>query len=230
MKKIFTLIAATMMAVCANAQKFCWDNAEAADDYVATAGTIECLGGDKNDRLNYTNTALGVLYKTICLNGKSANLDDGSSNGTYMKVTFASPLAAGDVISITAYRNKDNSTSGASALLKFDNGAADVVVGGSDGMGFVNLNADGDTPDATAPNTLTYTVTAAEAGAASMNMTRSKASTNLFITKLVVSGGTAGISNVTTVSAAKVVKAIENGQLVIKAANGKFNVAGARVK
>lgn len=229
MKKIFTLIAATMMAVCANAQKFCWDNAEAADDYVATAGTIECLGGDNPGRLNYANTALDVLYKTICLNGKSANLGDGTANGTYMKVTFASPLAVGDVISITAYRNK-NAESGASALLKFDNGAADVVVGGSDGMGFVNLNADGDTPDATAPNTLTYTVTAAEAGAASMNMTRSKASTNLFITKLVVSGGTAGISNVTTVSAAKVVKAIENGQLVIKAANGKFNVAGARVK
>lgn len=50
-----------------------------------------------------------------------------------------------------------------------------------------------------------------------------------FILK-VTYGEPAGIKNVTTVSAAKVVKAIENGQLVIKAANGKFNVAGARVK
>lgn len=39
-----------------------------------------------------------------------------------------------------------------------------------------------------------------------------------------------GIKNVTTVSAAKVVKAIENGQLVIKSAKGTFNVAGAQMK
>ncbi|MCQ2220999.1 MAG: chitobiase/beta-hexosaminidase C-terminal domain-containing protein [Prevotella sp.] len=39
-----------------------------------------------------------------------------------------------------------------------------------------------------------------------------------------------GIKNVTTTSAAKVVKAIENGQLVIKSAKGTFNVAGAQMK
>lgn len=44
-------------------------------------------------------------------------------------------------------------------------------------------------------------------------------------------GEASGIKNVTsTASAAKVVKCIENGQLVIKAAKGTFNVAGARIK
>lgn len=223
MKKFFTLIAVAMIAVCASAQKFYWNNAEASDEYVATAGTIECLGGDNPGRLNYANTALDVLYKTICLNGKSGNLGDGTANGTYMKVTFASPLAEGDVISVTGYRNK-NAASGASALLKFDNGV-DVVVGGSDGLDFVNLNADGDTPSATAPNTLTYTVTAAEAGATSMNMTRSKASTNLFITALQVGGGTSVDAAKAEAKVAPVKVMTANGVMI-----GNVNAAGQIVK
>lgn len=43
-------------------------------------------------------------------------------------------------------------------------------------------------------------------------------------------GEASGINNVTSAAAAKVVKTIENGQLVIKNAKGTFNVAGAQVK
>lgn len=50
-----------------------------------------------------------------------------------------------------------------------------------------------------------------------------------FILK-VTYGEAAGINNVTTTSAAKVVKAIENGQLVIKSAKGTYSVAGAQIK
>ncbi len=227
MKKIFTLIAAAMVAVAANAQKFNWNNAEGTDEYVATAGTIECLGGDNPGRLNYANAALGVTYKTICLNGKAANLGDGSASGTYMMVTFATPLAEGDVISMTAYRNKDASGKPANAEIKFSNDAV-IVMGGEDGFGFVNLNAAGDTPEATAPNTLTYTVTAAEAGATSMTMTRSKASTNLFITALVVSSPDAVEAAKADEAPAKAApkKVLTSKGIMI----GNTNVAGQRVK
>lgn len=40
----------------------------------------------------------------------------------------------------------------------------------------------------------------------------------------------AGITNVTTAAPAKVIKTIENGQLVIKTAKGTFSVAGAQMK
>lgn len=159
---------------------FKWHNAEGTDDYVAEAGTIEA----KVDaaRLNYANTALEVVYKTICLSGKKN--DDATA---HMVVTFTEPLKEGDVISMTAFRNKDATGKGASAYLAFDNGAS-TTIGGADGLGFVNLNAAGETPEATEPNTLTYTVTAAEAGATSMKMTRDKSSTNLFVTNLTISG------------------------------------------
>ncbi len=159
---------------------FKWHNAEAAADYVAEAGTI--VAYVEEVRLNYSNTALGKAYKTICLSGKKG--DDATA---HMVVTFTEPLKEGDVISMTAFRNKNATGKGASAHLAFDNGAA-ITIGGSDGLGFVNLNADGDTPNATEPNTLTYTVTAAEAGATSMKMTCDKSSTNLFITNLTISG------------------------------------------
>lgn len=161
---------------------FKWDNVTGADDYVAEAGTIECLGGDKNDRLNYANAALGVNYKTICLNGKKGNLGDGTTNGTYMKVTPTQALKAGDVIAMTAYRNKDAMGKKASAALIFDNGASAVM--GADPE-FPNLNAAGENPTG-APETIELVVTEEMAGAATFNMTRQDASTNLFITSLII--------------------------------------------
>lgn len=168
---------------------FKWANVTGADDYVAEAGTVTHENRDESKayRVNYANTALGVVYKTICVNGKKANLGGAASdNASYILVTFTEPLKEGDVISMTGFRNKENS-SGASAYVLFDNETS-TTIGGSDGLGFVNLNATGDTPDATEPNTLTYTITAENAGATSMKITRDKASTNLFITSLIVSG------------------------------------------
>lgn len=167
---------------------FKWDNAQGAADYEAEAGTIVYANGEGN-RLNYTNTALGVVYHTICLNGKKANINDAaaSANASRMEVTFTEPLQEGDVIEMTAFRNK-NSGAGASAYVLFKDNGTSATIGGADGLGFVNLNADGDTPDATAPNTLSYTVTADDAGAQQMWLTRDKSGTNLFITSLVVKG------------------------------------------
>lgn len=161
---------------------FKWANTENADDYVAEAGTVECLGGDNNDRINYTNIALNVTYKTLCLNGKKGNLGDGTAAGTYIKVTPTQPLKAGDVISMTAYRNKNATGKKATAALIFDNEASTII--GADPQ-FPNLHADGEDPTGV-PATITYTVTDAEAGAASFNMTRNDANTNLFITALVI--------------------------------------------
>ncbi|MCQ2255270.1 MAG: DUF5013 domain-containing protein [Bacteroidaceae bacterium] len=161
---------------------FKWDNVTGADDYVAEAGTIECLGGDKNDRLNYANAALGVNYKTICLNGKKGNLGDGTTNGTYMKVTPTQALKAGDVIAMTAYRNKDAMGKKASAALVFSNGASAVI--GADPE-FPNLNAAGENPTG-APETIELVVTEEMAGAASINLSRQDVSTNLFITSLII--------------------------------------------
>ncbi|MCQ2254342.1 MAG: chitobiase/beta-hexosaminidase C-terminal domain-containing protein [Bacteroidaceae bacterium] len=161
---------------------FKWANVTGADDYVAEAGTIECLGGDKNDRLNYANAALGVNYKTICLNGKKGNLGDGTTNGTYMKVTPTQALKAGDVIAMTAYRNKDAMGKKASAALVFSNGASAVI--GADPE-FPNLNAAGENPTG-APETIELVVTEEMAGAKSINLTRQDVSTNLFITSLII--------------------------------------------
>ncbi len=161
---------------------FKWANVTGDADYVAEAGTIEFVGADSPSRLNYANKALDVNYMTICLNGKKGDLGKEGSNGNYMKVTPTQALKAGDVIAMTAYRNKDATGKKASAALIFDNGASAVI--GADPQ-FPNLNAAGEDPTGT-PATIELVVTEEMAGAESFNMTRQDAGTNLFITSLII--------------------------------------------
>ena len=201
---------------------FKWANVTGAADYVAEAGTIECLGGDKNDRLNYKNTALGVDYMTISLNGKKGNLGDGTTNGTYMKVTPSQALKAGDVIAMTAFRNKDAMGKKASAALIFDNGASAVMGANPE---FPNLNAAGENPTG-APETIELTVTEEMAGATSINLTRNDASTNLFITSLIItSAGAEAVVPVESVSIVDADNTILDGATFICEAGETLQVA-----
>jgi len=88
-------------------------------------------------------------------------------------------------------------------MFYFENGAE-----WADTKTFVNIcsddeNADWDN-DGSTPNTNTWEITAAEAGSKTIKMTRNSASTNLFITKFVITrGGASGIENVEVVTPVK---------------------------
>lgn len=167
---------------------------------VEKGGKIEYMNGD-GDRLNYANAG----YYTICLNGKKANINDDapSANAGHMLLTLDQALEVGDVIEITAYRNKNADGKNASIMFYFENGAE-----WADTKSFVNIlsddeNADWDN-DGSTPNTNTWEITAAEAGSKTIKMTRNSASTNLFITKFVITrGGASGIENVEVVTPVK---------------------------
>lgn len=195
MKKFYFFMlgafAAANFAAAETVELFKWANPENNPDYVAEAGVIEHLKGTDN-RINYPNTpgysltpgdTVKVTYNTICLNGKKADI--GKTN--YMEVSFTEPLKAGDVIEMTAFRNKDVVNKGASAYVVFSN-KTNTTIGGTGGLDFVNINADGETPEATEPNTITYTITEANAGSTYMQMTRDASGTTLFITSLIVKG------------------------------------------
>lgn len=119
---------------------------------------------------------------TIRLNGAN----DFSTNT--VTITLDKALSAGDKIAITAYRNKNASDKPSGVKMKFEKG--ETTVGCETGYEYVNI----DTSDASAndpnrgtdPNTITFTVPTVAEGSKTITLTRSHQSTNLFITKLVV--------------------------------------------
>lgn len=183
---------------------YSWESPEGTP--IETGGKIEYMNGD-GDRLNYSNAG----YHTICLNGKKGNINDApSANAGYMLLTLDQALEVGNVIEITAYRNKNAADKNATIMFYFENGAE-----WADSKTFVNIcsdeeNADWDN-DGSTPNTNTWEITAAEAGSKTIKLTRNSASTNLFITKFVIyRDSTTGIESVEVITPAKVDNAIYN--------------------
>lgn len=183
MKNFYKMSLALMMmlfAVAANADVktlYSWESPEGTVS--ETGGTIAYVNGD-GDRLNYVN---GV-YHTICLNGKSGNLADAtaSANAGHMVITFTEALKAGDKISVTAYKSKGDATKKACIYMLFKE---DVTLVGEDSF---NDLLNGTEPSGLEPNTVDYIVPAEADGCTTLTLTRDKngASTNLFITKLVI--------------------------------------------
>lgn len=150
------------------------------------AGSVETGGkavASDGESVNYKN---GDNW-TIRINKKKADIATDN-----VEITLDEALQAGDEIAITAYRNKDNDANGTLYML-FENGAE--IDEGTEKV-WNNIHAD----YGQEPNTRTFTVQA-EAGSKSFKIARSVASTNVFITKIVITrGGTTGIENVEVVS------------------------------
>ena len=171
--------------------------------WVSPDGTVVETGGKATGtdeaRVNYANAG----NYTISINKNKANVET-----DYVLITLDEALQAGDVIAITAYRNKDTDANGTLYML-FENGAE--IDEGSEVV-WNNIHAD----YAQEPNTRTYTV-GAEAGSKSFKITRSATGTNVFITKMEITrGGATAIESVKKVS--------------VKAADGIiYNLGGQRV-
>lgn len=178
---------------------------------IETGGKATFEGGDEGEnRINYKNTAQGVDYYTLSLNGKKDNIDDEE----YQKncspriiITLDDMFYGGEEIQVTAFTNKNDVTKLSTPYFKFENG----TILFDDSKTYTDLGVVGNTE----PATNTYEVPADAIGSKWFKMSRSKTSTNLFITKLVILGNaTSGISEV------KQVKVYDNkvynlaGQLV----------------
>ena len=159
---------------------FSWEGAEAGA--TVKGGTVVATDGES---VNYQNGN----YWTIRINKKKADVE--SENVT---VTFDEALQAGDVLAITGYRNKDTDANGTLYML-FENGAE---IDEGEEVVWNNIHPD----FAQQPNTRTYNINA-EAGSKTIKIARSKASTNVFITKIELTrGGASGISDVKVVRVA----------------------------
>jgi hypothetical protein len=194
MKKIFTLIAVAAMAMSVNAQStiFSWEGG--ADGATCTGGSVVGNGADA-ESVNYANSE----YWTIRLSAKKANIDNDN-----ITVTLDNALAGGETINVTGYINKDE-TKAASAYFLF---AAGVEVETEYYEDAENIGMGG------AIGTKSVTVPAGAAGVKSFKMARGKTQTNLFITKMTITGTTTGISNVKVVN-------VENDPV--------YNIAGQKV-
>lgn len=202
----FTPAPAAGPEIPANAIYF-WESPDGTP--VEKGGKIEYMNGDGN-RLNYGNAG----YHTICLNGKKGNMNDApSANAGYMLLTLDEALQAGDFIDITAYRNKNADDKNATIQFYFENG-----VEWADSKSFVNICADENDEDydddGATPNTHTWEITAAEAGSKTIKLTRNSASTNIFITKFIITRGASGIQNV---------------EVATPANNAIYNLSGQKV-
>lgn len=148
-------------------------------------------------------------YYTIRVQYKKA--DVATQN---VEITLDKPLEKGDVITVTGYKNKNANEKLVSLYMQFEKGEPIF----NDEETWVNINDEGGTDfdnDGNTPNTNTYTVAEDAAGSKTIKLSRSKASTNLYITSFVITrGGSTGIQNV-------VKPVVENGI--------RYNLAGQRV-
>lgn len=160
---------------------------------IETGGKATFEGGDVGEnRVNYKNTAQGVDYYTLSLNGKKDNIDDEE----YQKncspriiITLDDMFYGGEEIQVTAFTNKNDVSKLSTPYFKFENG----TVLSDDSKTYTDLGIVGNTE----PATNTYEVPADAIGSKWFKMSRSKTSTNLFITKLVILGNaSSGISEV----------------------------------
>lgn len=186
---------------------YSWESPEGT--VIETGGSATYENGETDPtkyRVNYANAG----YYTICVNGKKGNMGDaaGSANGGFILVTLDSELKADDAIALTGYINKNESKE-ASIFFQFDKG---------DGVNDDYIFGDADNIDTTIGgkiNTHVFKVPASADGSKNFKMSRNKAGTNIFLTKLVITrGGATGINTVENVR-------INNGAI--------YNLAGQKV-
>lgn len=137
----------------------------------ATGGTVVGNGAD----------AENVKENAIIISSKKANI--ATDNIT---ITLNEALQAGDVITVTGYKNK-NAEGKVVSLYFWFNDNTNMF---NDSETWVNIykddtNADYDS-DGETPNTNTYTVPEGAAGTKVIKLARSKANTNLFVTKFTI--------------------------------------------
>lgn len=180
-----------------------------ADGATEVGGKATYENGETDEtkyRVNYKNGE----YYTICINGKKGNINDaaGTANGGYILVNLDQELKADDAIELTGYITKNESKQ-ASIYFLFEKG---------DGVDDEYIFGDGDNIDSAIGgkiSTHVFKVPAASDGSKSFKMSRNKAGTNVFLTKLVITrGGASGISEVKAVRVAD---------------NAIYNLAGQRV-
>ncbi len=159
---------------------YSWESPEGTP--IQTGGTIAYVNGD-GERLNYLNNG----KYTICLNGKKSNLNDetASANAGKMVLTLDQALAEGDVISFTAFINK-NETKHSAVYILYENGQEATSASFGD-------EANVDPTFGGSPQTITVTVSKEAAGSKTITLTRAQLSdlTNLFITKMTITRGVA---------------------------------------
>lgn len=173
MKKFLTLVAAAAMTLSASAEVIYSWQSEGPDAVLQEGGTATAMVDET--RVNYANTCNDVTYYTICLCGKKQTYPESA----YVNVTLDKALQAGDVISITAYRNKNAKDKSVTVEFLFD-GKTDNSIASTEQ--FANINVDGEADPA--PSTQTFIVPESADGCTFFDMTRGSASTNLFITNL----------------------------------------------
>ena len=147
----------------------------AAGTVVETGGVATGHGAGEG-RVNYANGD----YHTLSISVKKANIDT-----DYILITLDQPLAANDKLEITAYRNKDTDANGTLYIL-FENGH---VIDEGDNVVWNNIALGQE------PNTNTYAV-GEGAGSKTIKLSRSKSSTNVFITKFVITRTADGIEEI----------------------------------
>ena len=181
-----TLLKTLLMAVCLlGGVSSAWADEETIYSWeggspsaTQTGGTIKAYGSDgTTESASDINAACGSFY-TIKLCGKA----DFSTN--VVKITLNTALAKGDVIKVTACRNKDVEKKAGGFKAKFDKGEATVA--SSTGTEFVNINAavSSYSEYSATPNTCSFNVPDAAEGSEVITMTRSHTGTNCWVTKI----------------------------------------------
>ena len=173
------LVGAGMSSANAQTVLYSWESPDGT--VIETGGKAVYMSGPEGEnRVNYKNAD----YYTLCVNGKKGNMGkEESSNGGYIQIDLDEALHAGDIITITGYINKDASGKEASIYFKFENGEGvddPYIFGDTDNIHEVVGGS---------ITTHTFTVPANADGSKFFQMSRNKANTNVFITKLVITKG-----------------------------------------
>ncbi len=212
MKKIFTLIAAAFLAASVNAQTLI---NYAGEDAVTAGIEISGTTAMASQKINTNTTSKN------CIQLKNGYTSDNVFNNNAIILSTEGGFKAGDVLSVTGFFNNSDDTKKAAVEI-FTINADNTCTAVWTSEKFINGKLVADDPVAQ-----TYTL---ESDMEKIYIGRSGNTGTNIMALSVVRGGSTAIKNVNAASSAKTVKAIENGQLVIKSAKGTFNAAGAQMK
>jgi hypothetical protein len=123
-------------------------------------------------------------YYSLQIQGKYNNL----TTTNYVEINLDNALKAGDVISVTAFRDKEETTTAkySTPYFIFDTGNTITLLDDTKNYNNLNSSTYSGGVNGTEPNTQTYTVTDAAAGSKYIKIVRKQTSTNLYITSLVI--------------------------------------------
>lgn len=161
------------------------------EEHVNLKQTVKDLTVDPNVSTDYWTLRLSGNNSHIDVTDQTTLESKDYGRCAHVVILLDEPLAEGDLLTVTGFRNKDAADKVANLYIRFDdeNGKVVEMKDADDETPYANVHTNGGVDldnDGNLPTSKTYTVPAEAAGLKKIIFSRSKSGTNVFVTKVTI--------------------------------------------